>query len=114
MIAIAGVLLQEHNEEKFPIVYVGRKLLDRETRYAVIELECLALVYCLEKLKHYLLGAHFVLETDAKALLYLNKQKHSSNNRLTRWSLQIQEYNFTVVAIKGKINHCADFLSRSL
>ena len=114
MIAVAGVLLQEHNEEMFPIVYVGRKLLDRETRYAVIELECLALVYCLEKLKHYLLGAHFVLETDAKALLYLNKQKHSSNNRLTRWSLQIQEYNFTVVAIKGKLNHCADFLSRSL
>ena len=111
-IAVAGVLLQEHEGQKFPVLYVGRKLLDRETRYAIIEQECLALVYCLEKLKHYLLGVHFILETDASALLYLNKQKHSSNGRLTRWSLQIQEFRFTVVAIRGKDNHCADFLSR--
>ena len=114
MVGIAGVLFQKHDGVSFPVVYIGRKLLDREKRYSVIELECLSLVYCISKLKYYLIEREFVLETDAKSLLYLNKNKNSTNSRLTRWSLQLQEYRFRVKAIKGASNHGADFLSRTV
>ena len=114
IVGIAGVLFQKHDGVSFPVVYIGRKLLDREKRYSVIELECLSLVYCISKLKYYLIEREFVLETDAKSLLYLNKNKNSTNSRLTRWSLQLQEYRFRVKAIKGASNHGADFLSRTV
>ena len=39
-----AVLMHETNEIKFHIAYASKKLLPRETRYSVIEKECLALV----------------------------------------------------------------------
>ena len=111
-IAVSGVLLQEHDGRRFPVLYLGRKLKGAELNYPIVEQECLALVYSLDKLKFYLTGKEFILETDHAPLLYLNKYKNGNNKRLTRWALELQEYRFRVVAIKGSTNHLADFLSR--
>lgn len=112
-LAISGCLMQTHNDIKFPVQFISRKLTSHEQNYSTIEQECLSLVYCLKKLKYFLLGVHFILETDAKALLYLNKNKHSTNKRLVRWSLEIQEYVFKTTFLKGSENFIADFLSRT-
>ena len=109
---IAGALLQLHDDKRFPVVYVSRKLNEAE-KNAIVEIECLAILYCLTKRKHYLMGKQFVLGADASALLYLNKAKHSTNRRLTRWSLELQEFEFRVQHISGKENFLSDFLSRS-
>lgn len=111
-LAVSGALLQEHEGRRFPVLYLGRKLKGAELNYPVVEQECLALVYTLDKLKFYLTGKEFMLETDHAPLLYLNKYKNGNNKRLTRWALELQEYRFRVVAIKGSTNHLADFLSR--
>ncbi|XP_063615688.1 uncharacterized protein LOC134788803 [Penaeus indicus] len=42
---LGAILLQEMNGELMPVAYASRALLDRETRYAVIERECLAIAY---------------------------------------------------------------------
>ena len=47
------------SEIKFPIAYVSKKLLPRETRYLVIERECLALVWGIQKFHMYLYGNAF-------------------------------------------------------
>lgn len=103
--------MQEHDGMKFPVYYASRKLLDREVNYAVIEKECLALVWGIQKFQTYLYGREFILETDHQPLVYLNRAK-VANPKLMRWAMALQPYRFRLVAIKGSENVGADFLSR--
>ncbi|KAK3102478.1 hypothetical protein FSP39_011646 [Pinctada imbricata] len=108
---IGSVLLQEHDGNKFPVAYASKKLSVHERGYSVIEKECLAIVWALEKFQLYLYGRAFVIETDHQPLTYLSKAK-VSNGRLMRWALFLQSYHFRCVSIKGSDNFGADFLSR--
>jgi len=108
---IGAILLQEEDQIKHPIAFASKKLLRREQNYSTIEREALAIVWGVQKFSHYLLGTHFVLETDHHPLQYLHQAKFQSG-RLMRWSLVMQPYRFTVRAIKGSENVGADFLSR--
>nr|XP_034307430.1 uncharacterized protein LOC117682907 [Crassostrea gigas] len=108
---IGAVLLQMEDDEKLPVAYASRKLQPREKAYAVIEKECLAVVWGIQKFHQYLYGREFLLETDHQPLTYLNKAK-TENSRLMRWALQLQPYRFRIMAIKGSDNVGADYLSR--
>nr|XP_034315954.1 uncharacterized protein LOC117685617 [Crassostrea gigas] len=108
---IGAVLLQMEDDEKLPVAYASRKLQPREKAYAVIEKECLAVVWGIQKFHQYLYGREFLLETDHQPLTYLNKAK-TENSRLMRWALQLQPYRFRIIAIKGSENVGADYLSR--
>jgi hypothetical protein len=108
---LGAVLLQVEDGEKFPVAYASKKLSSRERSYAVIEKECFAVVWGIQKFHQYLYGREFVLETDHQPLTYLNKSK-TENSRLMRWALQLQPYRFRIVAIKGSDNVGADYLSR--
>ena len=110
---IGAVLLQEWPDGKFPVSYASRKLLSREVNYSVIEKECLAIVWGVQKFQQYLYGVEFILETDHAPLLYLNKTK-GSNSRVMRWALVLQSFRIRIVAIKGSENIGADFLSRAI
>ncbi|KAK6994766.1 Retrovirus-related Pol polyprotein from transposon 17.6 [Biomphalaria glabrata] len=111
---IGAVLMQEGDESPptlFPIAYASRKLSQAEERYATVELECLALVWAIEKFQPYLYGREFVLQTDHRPLVYLSSSKNL-NSRLMRWSLLLQPYSFRVEHIPGSSNFAPDFLSR--
>ena len=109
---IGAVLLQEHENKLHPIAYQSRKLQNAELNYSVVEKECLATVWGVQKFERYLYGKHFILETDHQPLKFL--QRNPSNPRLMRWSLQLQPYDFHVRVIPGKDNHGADYLSRAI
>lgn len=108
---IGGILLQSEGALKFPVAYASRKLKASEKNYSVIEKECLAIVWTIQKFIRYLYGVEFVLETDHRPLVHLNKAK-VSNARLMRWALLLQPFRFRIVAVKGKDNVGADYLSR--
>ncbi len=108
---IGGVLLQQEDGMKMPVAFASRKLKASERNYAVIEKECLAIVWTIQKFSRYLYGTEFLLETDHQPLTYLNKAR-VANARLMRWALQLQPYRFRIVAIKGSENVGADYLSR--
>ena len=110
---IGGVLLQDHGGTLFPVEYVSRKLKDAESRYAVVERECLALVWAIQKFQPYLYGREFILQTDHSPLTFLHQGK-LENARLMRWAVLLQQYRFRIQAIKGSDNVGADFLSRCL
>ncbi|KAI3377106.1 hypothetical protein L3Q82_000303 [Scortum barcoo] len=110
---IGGVLLQGEGEEKKPVAYISRKLFSRETRYSAVELECLAIKWAIDTFKYYLLGREFNLETDHKALQWLERMK-DTNSRITRWFLSLQPYRFSIHYRPGKQNTVADFLSRNV
>ena len=107
----AALLQKAADGQIHPVLYASRKLLDRETRYSTIERECLAIVWAVDKFSRYLTGRHFLIETDHRPLTYLQKSK-TSNGRLMRWALALQEYQFSIFPIEGISNCEADVLSR--
>ena len=55
------VLTQEDEGKEYVISYLGRRLLDPETRYAHIEKICSSLYYACAKIRHYLLSSIYVI-----------------------------------------------------
>ena len=55
---LGAVLMQESEGELFPGMYVSRKLKERETNYAIVEKECLAIVWAIGKFTQYVYGCH--------------------------------------------------------
>lgn len=108
---VGAVLLQGPTEDQHPVAYISRKLFPREVRYSTVEKEALAIKWALDSFKYYLLGREFTLETDHKALQWLERMK-DTNGRITRWYLAMQPFRFTVHHIPGKDNATADYLSR--
>lgn len=110
-VGLGAVLAQGEPGEEHPVLYLSRKLLPRETRYSTIEKECLAVKWALDSLRYYLLGREFDLETDHRALTWIQSMK-DRNARVTRWYLELQPFRFCVRHKAGKENVTADFLSR--
>ncbi|XP_055021248.1 uncharacterized protein LOC129412157 [Boleophthalmus pectinirostris] len=82
-VGLGAVLVQGEPGEERPILYLSRKLQPRETRYSAIEKEGLAIRWALDHLRYYLLGREFDLETDHRALTWIESMK-DHNSRLTR------------------------------
>lgn len=78
--------MQNENGLKMPISYASRKLKQREKAYSVIEKECLAIVWAIQKFSRYLYGKEFLLETYHQPLVHLNR-KAVANQTLMRWAL---------------------------
>ena len=97
--------------EEHPVAFYSRKLLPREEKYSTIEKECLAIKAACWSFRVYLLGRPFIVQTDHRALEWLDRMKES-HSRLTRWNLSLQAFNFTVNYRTGKENGNADALSR--
>ena len=109
---VGAVLSQcDGDGQEHPIAYFSRKLLPREEHYSTIEKECLAIKLGVQAFRVYLLGRPFLIQTDHRALEWLDRLK-DNNHRLTRWSLALQPYQFTVTYRAGKANSNADALSR--
>lgn len=109
---IGAVLLQQHGNIKCPIAFYSRKFLPQHKKYSIVEKECLAIIWSIQKFEIYLYGREFILETDHYALTFIDQTK-IKNNRVMRWALFLQNYRFQVLAIKGSDNVIADYLSRS-
>ena len=113
-IGIGAALFQESDDGVDRVVcYFSKKLTKSQKNYSTIEKECLALLLALQHFDVYLnVTLHPVLVyTDHNLLTFLCKMSNK-NERLTRWSLLLQEYDIIIHHIKGKDNVIADALSR--
>lgn len=106
-IALGAVLSQDGH----PIAYASRTLGSTEQKYNTTEKELLGILWAITQFRPYVYGRKFLLRTDHKALIWLAKLKEP-NQRLTRWKLRLQDYDYTIEHVKGKDNHVADALSR--
>jgi hypothetical protein len=106
---IGGVLSQKGH----PCSFVSFTLNEAERNYSATEKECLAIVKCVRKLRPYLIGKHFIIETDHQVLRWLFNVKDPSS-KLVRWRLLLEELDYEIRYIKGKENKIADELSRAL
>ena len=111
-------LLQKH-ESKWKLVAAGsRYLKDVETRYAMVELEALAIHYGIRKCHLYLSGLpHFDVITDHHPLKTIFNKKdlfEVDNDKLIKIKQELQsKYVFTVDCRKGSNHRVPDALSRN-
>ncbi|MBW0570108.1 hypothetical protein O181_109823 [Austropuccinia psidii MF-1] len=96
-----------------PICFISRQIKPTEARYGASKMECLCLVWALEKLNYFLEGCAFEVITDCTAVKSLLNMK-TPNRHMLRWQIAIQEYrgNMTIVHKDGNIHKNADGLSR--
>ncbi|RWS21384.1 hypothetical protein B4U80_02731, partial [Leptotrombidium deliense] len=114
---VGAVLLQLEDDKVWrPIAYISKKLDETQRRYAVTELELLALVWAVAYFRHFLEGKHFTVVTDHMALIYLKTslgKTSRGSKRLLRWAIELSAYDFNIIHRKG-INHVIpDMLSRN-
>lgn len=109
--ACGAVLSQNHDGEDKPIAFISRAFKKGELNKAIIEKELLAIHFAVTVFRPYLYGREFTVMSDHKPLIYLYKLS-SPSSKLTRIRLDIEEYTFEVIHIKGKDNVVADALSR--
>ena len=106
---------EQENGELKPIAYASRFLSDTEKRYAINELELLAVVWGLEHFRLYIYGKPVKLLTDHKALEPLLKRNRSNKTysaRLTRWLDRLNHFDIKINHIAGKHLALTDYLSR--
>ena len=94
-----------------PISFARRKLSLAERNYTTTERKGLAMVYALQKFRHYLLGSHFKMFTDHSSLKYL-VIKLVLGGKICRWLLFFHEYDFEIIVKLGRLNVGSDHLSR--
>ncbi|XP_025073445.1 uncharacterized protein LOC112552444 [Pogonomyrmex barbatus] len=110
-IGLGVVLTQYFPEGERVIAYASRTLNGAEKNYSATELECLAVVWGIRKMRGYLEGYRFTVITDHQALKWL-QQLESPSGRLGRWMFELQQYAFEIRYRKGALNRVADALSR--
>ena len=107
----------EDDMKALKVVACGSKSFSpAESRYATIELECLAIKWAVHDLSFYLAACPIVyVKTDHRPLegMFLKPLPEISNPRLLRFREALVGYNLDVKWVKGKDHLIADALSRS-
>ncbi|MBW0498307.1 hypothetical protein O181_038022 [Austropuccinia psidii MF-1] len=111
--ALHQVQIIDEKPTEGPVCYISRQIKPNKARYGVSQMECLCLVWALERLHYYLDGSAFEVITDFNSVKSPLNMKTPKRHML-RWPIAIQEYrgNMTIVHKAGNIHKNADGLSR--
>ena len=89
---IGAVISQVDDQGTERVVAYGSRLLSKpERQYCVTRRELLAVVFFIDQFHPYLLGYHFLLQTDHGALTWLMNFKEPEG-QMARWLEKLQEY----------------------
>ncbi|XP_020081530.1 uncharacterized protein LOC109705200 [Ananas comosus] len=108
-----GALLAQNNEEgkEQALYYLSRMLEGAENSYSQIEKHCLALIFAVKKLRHYMLEHKIYLVSKVNPLKFL-MTRPVLTGRLAKWTVILLEFDITYTpqkAVKGQA--LADFLA---
>ena len=109
-IGVGAVMTQQGGDgAAHPTDYFSKKLNKHQKNYSTIEKETLALVMAVQHFEIYVSAGEHPVEvfTDHNPLKYLDRFRNK-NQRLTRWSLFLQEYDLVIRHIPGRPNIIAD------
>jgi len=107
-----GALCAQENEEgkERALYYLSRTLVGVELHYSPIEKMCLALMFVVQKLRHYLQAHKVRVISKADPVKYILSRPVLSG-RLAKWAIILEQYDLVYVplnAVKGQA--LADFL----
>jgi hypothetical protein len=108
----AGVLSQfDENGREHPVLYISRSCTPAEKNYGSSELEAAAAIWAMETRHNYIVNTHFTLITDHDSLRWL--LIGTKRNRLNRWAVRLQAFDFTIKHRAGRKNSNVDYFSRA-
>jgi len=110
-VAIGACLFQTIDGVEHPVCYYSRKLDIHQQRYSTVEREALGLVLAVRVFSVYFGSQPTTVYTDHSPLQFIQRMA-LVNNKLLRWSLELQQYNLKIVHRAGKDNLLPDILSR--
>ena len=111
-LAIGAVLSQMQEALERVIAYGARKLSGAELNYGPTKGELAAVIFFVEKYRHYLSHRVFLLRTDHQALNYLKTLKEPRGME-ARWFSTISDFDFFMLHRAGSRHGNADALSRA-
>eukprot|EP00116_Pleurobrachia_bachei_P001453 sb/3461715/ len=113
LIGIGGTIGHIIDGTYRPIAYSSKVLNETEQRYPSYKREFYALWYHITKQwRYYLLGAKFTAYVDMKAITAKGFLKRTNEAILTRWIMDLSDYNFELLYRAGEMMEVPDCLSR--
>jgi hypothetical protein len=110
-LAIGATLFQEVDGIEHPVCFYSRKLDQHQKRYSTVEKEAFGLVLAVRTFSVYFGSSPVKVYTDHSPLQFIQRMANH-NQKLLRWSLELQQYNLDIVHRAGKFNLLPDLLSR--
>lgn len=92
-----GVVLMQQGH---PFAFISKALSPRHAALSRYDRKLLAMVYVVTIWSQYLLGQHFVIRTNQKALKFLIEQKLHTNSQLM-WLTKLMPFDYTIEYKKG-------------
>ena len=108
---LGGALMQEEGNKQRVVEYASKALATSEKNYPITEMECLGVVWAVDKFRQYLGALPFTVYTDHAALITMQTHMNLTPKR-ARWLAYLQQYEFTIKHKKASENAVADVLSR--
>ena len=106
-LGLGVVLMQNHH----PIAFIGRSLNTQQQSLSTYEKELLAVVFVVQKWRHYLLPKKFIIRTDHRSLKYILDQRLSTTFQ-QKWLVKLMEFDLSIEYREGRENVVVDALSR--
>ena len=111
-VAVSAVLKQMDGEEKVSTLFYSLALNSAQRNYSTYERELLAVLKTCGALRVFMLGRHFTLRTDYKALAPIFNSAMSVSSRVMKWLLALHPFDFAIELIAGKESLVTVSLSR--
>jgi hypothetical protein len=94
-----------------PVICASKKLTPTQQRWSATKRELYALMWAMQKLRHYLLGRQFIARVDHRPLVEMLRNRISP--MMEGWIDTILQFQFVTQYVPGHTNDLADALSRS-
>lgn len=112
-LGLGAILLQKDEQALMhPVAFASRQTTTEESRYHYTQLETLAVVWSLQKIRTYLIGRKFKVVIDCTDVRWTFSKKNIVP-RIARWWLQIMDYDLEVEHQAGDKMNYVDALSRN-